>query len=223
MKNAIIVNTFCLMLPLLSGCGSMANWQVEAESLCCPLTIYEENSLPDNWDKTERVLDIAIIGEGYFQCIDPMTGEIFYTRWGRFGINDEGLLMHAEPCDPVNGDSPIWLEGPFGINGDGYSKHTEPFVGRLVHPAVCFPEGAQKVQIHDDGTVWVLDANDGDPIYGQIELATFANPDGLEQMSETMYRETEASGRAIVNQPGIEGTGMLKTHYLEKIKVKDCP
>jgi flagellar basal-body rod protein FlgG len=201
----------------------MANWQIEPESPCYLYTLGDGTSilpehLSDSFTETGRNLDVAIIGEGFFQCTDPLTGEIFYTRWGRFGINGDTYLMHAEPCEPVNGDAPILLEGPFGINGYGNSMHTKPFVGRLLEPVICFPEGTQSVQIHDDGMVWVtLNADDHQSMcVGMIELATFNNPEGLEQVGETLYRPTAASGRATVNQPGINGTGVLKMGYLER-------
>ena len=85
-----------------------------------------------------------------------------------------------------------------------------------LEPAIIIPRNIIKVQISDDGMVWALQANTPDlHNIGQIELATFAHPDGLEHVKENLYRETEASGRATIQTPGTNGTGHWKSQYLE--------
>ena len=142
--------------------------------------------------ETGRELDVAIGGEGFFQCTDPFTGEIFYTRAGNFSLNTDGMLVLG-------------------------SSHT----GRLVEPAITVPANTEKIQIDDSGMVWVAQNGDVQQLQqiGQIELATFINPEGLLRVGENLYRETEASGGAIVNNPGINGTGILKSQHLEMSNV----
>jgi flagellar basal-body rod protein FlgG len=141
---------------------------------------------------TGRDLDVAINGVGFFQCTDPFTGEIFYTRAGNFNVNANGLLVLG-------------------------SSHT----GRPVEPNVTIPEGTEKIQIDDSGMIWI--AQNGDvqqlQMIGQIELATFINPEGMLRVGENLYRQTEASGMATVNNPGINGTGMLRSQHLEMSNV----
>lgn len=141
---------------------------------------------------TERDLDIAIGGEGFFQCTDPFTDEIFYTRAGNFSVNPEGMLVIG-------------------------SSHN----GRTVEPNIQIPDGVQKVQIDDSGIVWVVQNGDVQQLQnmGQLELATFINPEGLLRVGENMYRETESSGPAVLNPPGMNGTGMLKPQHLEMSNV----
>ena len=142
--------------------------------------------------ETGRDLDVAITGEGFFQCTDPFTAEIFYTRAGNFSLNADGTLVLG-------------------------SGHT----GRLVEPVITVPANTEKVQIDASGMVWVAQNGDVQQLQqiGQIELATFINPEGLLRVGENLYRETEASGVAIVNNPGINGTGMLKDQHLEMSNV----
>jgi len=142
---------------------------------------------------TERDLDIAIAGEGFFQCTDPFTNEIFYTRAGNFSVNRDGMLTLG-------------------------SSHT----GRLVEPVITVPANTEKVQIDDSGMVWVVQNGDVQQLQliGQLELATFINPEGLLRVGENLYRETESSGVANVNNPGTNGTGMLKSQHLEMSNVK---
>jgi len=142
--------------------------------------------------ETGRDLDIAITGEGFFQCTDPFTGEIFYSRAGNFSVNATGMLVLG-------------------------SAHT----GRLVEPVITIPDGTEKIQIDDSGLVWVAQNGDVEQLQniGQIELATFINPEGLLRVGENLYRETESSGVATVNNPGINGTGKLKSQHLEMSNV----
>ena len=142
--------------------------------------------------ETGRNLDVAIAGTGFFQCTDSFTGEIFYTRAGNFSINPAGTLVLG-------------------------SSHT----GRPVEPVITVPDGTEKIQIDDSGIVWVAQNGDVQALMeiGQIELATFINPEGLLRVGENLYRETDASGVAIVNNPGINGTGILKSQHLEMSNV----
>lgn len=151
-------------------------------------SVFSEGSLTS----TERDLDVAITGEGFFQVVDPFTNDTFYTRAGNFNVNANGMLVIG-------------------------SAHT----GRLVEPNITVPDGVQKVQINDDGGVWVVQNGDVEALQniGQLELATFINPEGLLRAGENMYRETEASGAPTTENPGINGTGTLKSQYLEMSNV----
>jgi flagellar basal body rod protein FlgG len=92
-----------------------------------------------------------------------------------------------------------------------------------LEPPIVVPVGTEMVRIDDDGAVWTISNANGHQCMcvGMIELATVDKPDGLEQVeieqiAENLYRPTAASGRATVNRPGINGTGVLKMGYLEK-------
>jgi flagellar basal-body rod protein FlgG len=71
--------------------------------------------------------------------------------------------------------------------------------------------------IYDSGEVFAVVKGRGQKKkkIGQIELATFSNPKGLRRVDENLYSETEESDRAIIHNPGLDGTGVLKTGYLE--------
>jgi flagellar basal-body rod protein FlgG len=141
---------------------------------------------------TNRDLDVAITGEGFFQCTDPFTGEIFYSRAGNFSLGPDGIM-----------------------------KHGSAYTGRPIEPLITIPPGTEKIQIDDSGIVWVAQNGDVAALQnvGQIELATFINPEGLLRVGENLYRETDASGAPIVNNPGINGTGLLKAQHLEMSNV----
>lgn len=50
---------------------------------------------------------------------------------------------------------------------------------------------------------------------GQIQLASFVNPGGLESRGGNLYGETAASGTANAAAPGSSGHGSLKQGFVE--------
>ena len=54
---------------------------------------------------------------------------------------------------------------------------------------------------------------------GQIQLAIFANPAGLEAIGDNLFLETTASGTATVGNPGDDGYGVLEQGALESSNV----
>ncbi|MGO4313987.1 flagellar hook-basal body complex protein, partial [Pseudomonas sp. KB_15] len=54
---------------------------------------------------------------------------------------------------------------------------------------------------------------------GQIQLATFPNPAGLESLGENLYAQTDASGAPNTTVPGLNGAGTLQNNYVEASNV----
>ena len=54
---------------------------------------------------------------------------------------------------------------------------------------------------------------------GQLTVANFANENGLEALGSNMFRETPASGTAVVGVPGDPGVGTISQGYLEASNV----
>jgi flagellar basal-body rod protein FlgG len=54
---------------------------------------------------------------------------------------------------------------------------------------------------------------------GQLQLATFINPTGLQSIGENLYLETDASGPPNLLQPGLDGAGVILQKYVETSNV----
>jgi flagellar basal-body rod protein FlgG len=92
--------------------------------------------------------------------------------------------------------------------------------GYPIQPAITIPADAQTITIAKDGTVSVLQAGNNTPVtLGQLQLATFVNPTGLQSLGENLYAETASSGTPQVNNPGISGTGLLDQSFVETSNV----
>ena len=56
-------------------------------------------------------------------------------------------------------------------------------------------------------------------LIGQLTVANFANDAGLDPLGGNLYRETTASGAAVLGVPGDPGFGTVQQGYLENSNV----
>jgi len=108
-------------------------------------------------------------------------------------------------------------DGTFSLTADGVIVTTN---GYELQPAMTVPTGSTSLTIGSDGVVSVLQAGNNAPTQiGQIELAYFVNPQGLEPIGDNLYRETNASGGVNTAIPGTDSTGTLIQGSLESSNV----
>src|SRR5207249_5699069 len=92
--------------------------------------------------------------------------------------------------------------------------------GFALSPSITIPANAQAVSIGQDGTVTVTVPGQAAPQnVGQLQLASFVNPGGLESKGQNLFVETAASGTPSTNGPGTNGLGMLNQGFLETSNV----
>lgn len=71
------------------------------------------------------------------------------------------------------------------------------------------------ISINEKGVLTGIHATLGEVEIGRVDLATFANPEGLIQVGNTYFMQSVNSGEAQVVSPGEEGTGTLTVGALE--------
>lgn len=92
--------------------------------------------------------------------------------------------------------------------------------GYMVQPAITIPPNADKITIARDGTVSVtVLGSPGSIQVGNIQMANFINPAGLQKTGENLYMETASSGTPNQNAPGTNGLGLLMQGYVESSNV----
>ncbi|HUG20913.1 flagellar basal-body rod protein FlgG [Piscinibacter sp.] len=92
--------------------------------------------------------------------------------------------------------------------------------GYPVQPGITIPAGAQSVTIGSDGTVSVtLSGQPTAQTVGQLTIASFVNPAGLEPRGQNVFGETTASGTANTGTPGENGLGTLRQGFVETSNV----
>ncbi|MBB1073951.1 flagellar basal-body rod protein FlgG [Rhodoferax sp. 4810] len=116
-----------------------------------------------------------------------------------------------------SGDIGYTRDGSFQINSDGEVVMSN---GYPLQPGLTIPEGTLSIAIGKDGTVTAQLPNQAAPQeLGNIQLADFINPAGLQPMGENLFLETAASGAAQESTPGINGTGTVMQGMLETSNV----
>ena len=128
-------------------------------------------------------------------------------------INGQGFFQIQLP----DGTTGYTRDGSFHVDGNGQVVTSNGFA---LSPALTVPPGAQSVTIGQDGTVTVTLAGQAAPqSIGQVQLASFANPAGLESRGQNLFAETAASGTPNANTPGSNGLGLLQQGYVETSNV----
>jgi flagellar basal body rod protein FlgG len=137
--------------------------------------------------KTDKPLDLAIMGEGYFQIRLENVNHTLYTRSGHFYIDAYGDLVAGTAAEK-----------------------------RALFPNVTFPQGVVPV-FSANGCAQFYNAGQPELMtqMGTIQLATFSNPRGLKQVADDLYEPTDESGCPNLNQPGCNGVGLIRPGCLE--------
>lgn len=116
-------------------------------------------------------------------------------------------------------------DGTTGYTRDGaFQKDSQGQMvtsnGYPVQPSITIPPTAQTVTIGVDGTVSVtLPGTTAPQQIGNLQLAGFVNPAGLQSKGENLYLETASSGTPQPNTPGTNGLGVLNQKYIEASNV----
>lgn len=107
--------------------------------------------------------------------------------------------------------------GAFSIDANGDVVTPE---GYRLEPNINIPENALSISVSTDGIFSVrLPGEIEEAELGQIEIARFINPSGLDSAGENIYMETGASGAAQVGIPGEDGYGKIRQGFLETSNV----
>ena len=75
------------------------------------------------------------------------------------------------------------------------------------------------IDIDDKGVVLARFTNGQSQIQGQVALANFANPQGLQPLSDSNWAETNSSGQPLIGAPGTASLGAVQSSALEESNV----
>lgn len=117
-------------------------------------------------------------------------------------------------------------DGTIGYTRDGsFKKDSQGRIvtsdGYTVEPQITVPDTATDISISADGRVTATVPGQTDPQdIGQLQIARFINPAGLDSIGRNLLKETAASGTPVVTNPGTDGAGTLQQKYLEMSNVQ---
>ena len=128
-------------------------------------------------------------------------------------IKGNGFFQITTP----DGGTAYTRDGSFQLDAQGQMVTNS---GYLVQPGITIPANAQSVTIAPDGTVSVSLPGQATPqTVGQLQLASFVNPGGLEPRGSNLFGETASSGAPTSAAPGSSGLGSLQHGFLETSNV----
>ncbi len=128
-------------------------------------------------------------------------------------ISGRGFLRVEMP----DGTTAYTRAGALNLNQDGQLVTPDGF---LITPTITVPSDALSVSISASGLVTAEIAGQTEmQNVGQIQLATFINPTGLEAIGDNLLKETEASGSPTVDNPQATGFGSLIQGSVESSNV----
>jgi flagellar basal-body rod protein FlgG len=129
-------------------------------------------------------------------------------------IQGKGFFQVLQP----NGTIGYTRAGNFQLDRNGNVVDAN---GNQLEPQITIPATAQNVTIAQDGTVsFTMPGQTATQKAGQIQLANFQNPAGLNSAGNSLYTATDASGDPQVGAPGgSDGLGTLMQGYSEQSNV----
>jgi flagellar hook protein FlgE len=130
--------------------------------------------------------------------IDPATGQITFPAYTpATGAADMNMTFSFADTTQYGGSFTV-----NAITQDGYTT------GRLIG-----------MDIDSTGVVQARFTNGRSIALGQVALANFSNPQGLQQLGDTNWAETFTSGQALRGQAGNSGFGLVQSGALEASNV----
>jgi flagellar hook protein FlgE len=162
-----------------------------------------KGAVANEWT-TELYVDGTSVGSAALeydntgQLIDPPTGQIAFPAYAP-----------ATGAAPINMTFDVSETSQYGQNFTVNSVTQDGFTtGRLIG-----------IDIDASGVVQARFTNGRSNALGQIAVANFANPQGLQQLGDTAWAETFSSGQSIRGVAGNSGYGLVQAGALEASNV----
>ena len=147
-----------------------------------------------------------------------------------YRINEQGTLNVTDnPLDlAINGKGYFQVQlpdgttaytraGTFQLNAEGTVVTPD---GYTVLPQISVAQDAIDITVNASGQIIAkIDGQSQATIAGQLQLASFPNPAGLEATGNNLLKETPASGNAVTGNPQAPGFGRVVQGSLEASNV----
>lgn len=173
------------------------------------------------------------VGGSYFT-------NVLYTRAGNFYMDKDGFLVNSEGKYLV-GVAPSGVNSTTASTDTAYPlakdvkmkndssdlspQNTTTWASPIdsgattVYAPIRIPTDATEMSIGQDGTITFVDAKGELKWAGQLVLAKFPNPGGLQKSGSNYYTETSNSGSPYTQVGTVAGIGSVESGFLEMSNV----
>jgi len=203
---------------LIAGVGAAPAWP-DAETIVTADNIkdfntFERHTLTAPWPATIRPAVNTVVAR------DPVFGLIASPD---FVPGDERGLTRIRaaaaatvlPIDPVTRLPDGYPKREPEMTNDEYQAELDNWLATLTETEEV---GLPGLSVADNGDISVIVGN-RKLVIGQIAMAMFANPAGLEAAGNSLYRETASSGNVVVTEAYADGAGKIEGGGLEMSNV----
>ena len=156
---------------------------------------------------TDRTLDLAVAGEGFFTVKSPSTtGAITYTRNGSFGINNDRQVVDAT--------GNILQMLPVDANGDTTSTNQADMINLVLPETDPTDPNAvlANIAVNAKGVITATYSNGNQEPLGAAAMAAFTAVEGLRPVGDAHFQAT-------LSQAGTGSVGTVRSGSLETANV----
>ncbi|MEJ7926890.1 flagellar hook-basal body complex protein [Sphingobium sp. AN641] len=168
-------------------------------------------------ETTDKTLDLAITGEGFFTVKRPDDGQISYTRNGAFSVDENrfvldttGARLQVIPVDATTGEPTVNGTTDSSALTDLQVPTTLNNAGTVQLTSVAVNEKGIVSAVYADGTTVAL---------GAVAMASFNAQDGLRQRGDAHWVSTLESGAATYGTGNQGLYGAVRSGALERSNV----
>jgi flagellar hook protein FlgE len=169
-------------------------------------------------ETTDKTLDVAITGEGFFTVrTPPPASQLSYTRNGAFGVDENryvvdttGARLQCLPAKPDGTPLSTASTSLFDVVIPTYKPKVNPTDPDVELSSVGISETGLMTATYADGTTENL---------GIMAMATFPSQEGLRQKGDAHWTSTRASGDPLYSQGNSGLFGSVRSGSLERSNV----
>ena len=165
-------------------------------------------------ESTDRTLDLAVAGEGFFTVKSPSSTEaITYTRNGSFSVNNDREVVDATGSIvqllPVDADGNITSSNSADMT-DLVLPETDPNDANAV---------LANISVGANGVLTATFSNGNQQALGSLAIASFTAVEGLRPVGDAHWQATGQSGLAQLSQAGTGPLGTVRSGSLETANI----
>ena len=141
---------------------------------------------------------------------------------GQLGEANKPLLVNIAGWQPLNANGAANGAAAQGFSVDlsSFTQFGASFAVSTVQQDGYTTGQLRGLEIDDTGVLFTRYTNGQSRQQGQIAIASFTNPNGLQPVGDTSFVETFSAGSPTVTTPGLSGTGLLQSGALEGSNVE---